>query len=57
MFFFWPAVESCRQNFPENGGRGMKKILLVGDDYIDSKVMVEGFGPFEEYGYQLVAYD
>ena len=35
----------------------MKKILLVGDDYIDSQVMREGFAPFEEYGYQLVTYD
>ncbi|HHW91632.1 MAG TPA: hypothetical protein GX735_02910, partial [Firmicutes bacterium] len=35
----------------------MKKILLVGDDYIDSKVMAEGFAPFEKYGYRLVTYD
>jgi D-3-phosphoglycerate dehydrogenase len=35
----------------------MKKILLVGDDYIGSSYMRDGFAPFVEHGYALVECD
>ncbi|MHC4201878.1 MAG: 2-hydroxyacid dehydrogenase [Planctomycetota bacterium] len=35
----------------------MKKILLIGDDYIGSSYMRDGFAPFAEHGYALVEWD
>jgi D-3-phosphoglycerate dehydrogenase len=34
-----------------------KKILLIGDDYIGSSYMRDGFAPFAEHGYALVGWD
>jgi D-3-phosphoglycerate dehydrogenase len=33
------------------------KVLLVGDDYIGSDLLLDGFAPWREYGCELVTYD
>jgi len=35
----------------------MKKILIVGDDYVGSEPILKAFARFQDAGYELVAYD